>query len=153
MVFKYSLTVSGDDFYPEKVISKLDSTFIVDSYFSPNDQKFSDSNEKYDYGGIFFWHPCKYSTEDKIADYEKGFIDFLEKNYKLFADSGGNTIDIYLEIYYGGDQCNFEIFSKALLNRLAVYNVSLPISVYVLKEEVLQEWEREIRDLWRKLSL
>lgn len=53
-----------------------------------------------------------------------------------------------MELYYEIFQCNFEIFNKELLNRLAKYGVLLPISVYALKGEKIRDWEDEIRTSW-----
>jgi hypothetical protein len=149
MVFKYTFSISGDDLYPEKVLDKIQGDFIAVSHFSPTDKKkFGDKNSEYGYGGISFWHPNKFATEDRIMDYEKAFVEFIENNYGLFFQNGGNDLDIYLEIYYDGGQCNFEVFNKEMLSKLAKLGVSLPISIYILEENQLQEWENEISLLW-----
>jgi hypothetical protein len=148
MIFKYDLTVSGDNFYPDKILSEIQGDFMVDSCFNPTDKKFIDNSVEYGYGGISFWHPQKFSTEDRIENYEKEFIEFIEKNYTLFVKNGVNGFVIFIEIYFDGGQCNFEIFNTELLKKLGTFGISLPISIYVLKTEEIQKWEDEIKLVW-----
>lgn len=148
MIFKYYFSISGDNFYPDRIIDNIEGSFLVASYFKPSDKKFADKSDEYDYGGMSFWHPKKFSTRDSIIEYDESFIEFIEKNYSLFIANDVTDLQIFIEIYFDGGQCNFEIFDKVLLKKLANFDVSLPISVYVLKEEELQEWEEEIRLNW-----
>lgn len=148
MIYKYDFSVFGNTFYPEKILNKIEGDFIIDTYFSPKDKKFSNTSEEYGYGGISFWHPQKFATEAKIVDYEKAFVDFIEKNDKLFKENGVDDLQIFMEIYYNGSQCNFEIFNKDLLKKLTKYKVSFPVSVYLLGEKEIQEWENEIKSKW-----
>lgn len=96
-----------------------------------------------------FWHPNKNSTEDEIIKYEISFVEFIEKNYTLFVKNGVNEFEIFVEIYFDGGQCNFEIFNKELLKKFGNFGVSFPISVYVLKNEEIQKWEEEIKIDWK----
>lgn len=148
MVYKYSFSVSGDDFYPERILKNIQGDFAIDSYFKPTDFKFVDKTEEYGYGSISFWHPKKFSTEGNILKYENDFIEFLEKNYSSFIENGANEFEIFIEIYFDGGQCNFEIFNKELLKSLGNFGVSLPISVYVLNNEEIQKWEDEVKLVW-----
>lgn len=148
MIYKYFFSVSGDNLYPEQILDKIQGDFIVDSYYSPTDKKFDNNSDDYQYGGISFWHPNKFSIEDNVVEYERCFIEFIEKNYLLFTKNGADEFQIFIEIYYSGDQCNFEIFNKFLLKKLSIFEVSIPISVFILAEEELQEWENEIKLIW-----
>lgn len=148
MVFKYTFSISGEDLHPKKILGQIQGDFIAVSHFSPTDKKFIAKDSEYGYGGISFWHPRKFATEDQVANYEKAFVEFIESNYALFCQNSVHTLEIYLEIYYDGGQCNFEVFDKELLKRLAGFDVSLPMSVYVLEEHKLQDWESEISSLW-----
>lgn len=148
MVFKYQFSVSGDNFMPEKVINLIQGDFILVSYFGPADKVPEKGSETYGFGDMSFWHPRKFSTETCIAAYEKDFCHFIEKNYQLFVDYGGLDFQIFMEIYFDGGQCNFEIFEKTLLQTLAKHSVALPISVYILAEEAIMKWEREIEQAW-----
>jgi hypothetical protein len=148
MIYKYSLSISGEDFYPEKVLEKVQGSFVICSNFKPTDKKFTNSSDEYGYGGMSFWHPNKYSTEEQIIDYERGFIEFIEKNLNLFTENGAYEFEILIEIYFDGGQCNFEIFNNELLKKIGEFGISLPISVYVLKDEEIQKWEDEIKVAW-----
>jgi hypothetical protein len=145
MIYKFILSISGDDFYPEKILNEIQGDFVVDSFFNPTDKMPIKISEEYGYGSISFWHPNKSSTDDEIIKYENAFIEFIERNLSVFVDNGAKEFEIYIEIYFDGGQCNFEIFNKELLNKLATFGVSLPISVYVLKNEEIQKWEDEIK--------
>lgn len=145
MIYKYQLSISGDTLYPEKIINKIKGDFIIDSYFSPTDIK--PDNNKYGCGEILFWHPKKFSTENNIIEYEKEFIKFIEKNSILFTEEV-NSVEIFIEIYYDGGQCNFEIFNKDLLKKLTNFGVSIPLSIYVMEEKEVIEWENQINSNW-----
>ena len=148
MIYKYYFSISGDNFYPETIIDKLQGDFLVDSFFNASDKTIYDKSIEYGYGGMSFWHPKKFSTESNIIEYEKAFIEFIEENYALFIENAIEALEIFMEIYYDGEQCNFEIFDKHLLKKLAQYGVSLPISVYILKKRDLRKWENEINASW-----
>lgn len=147
MIYKYDFSISGDSFFPDKIINKIQGDFIIDSYFKPTDKKFEDCLYEYGYGGMSFWHPKKYAVEF-IKEYEKNFVEFIETNYQLFIDNKVDNLQIFIEIYYSGGQCNFEIFNKELLRKLTRFNISLPISVYMLGDRELQQWESEIELMW-----
>lgn len=148
MIFKYDFSVSGDDFYPEKIIDRIGGDFIIDSFFNPTDKRLYDLEGIYGYGGMSFWHPKKFSTEDSIIKFETDFVDFIEENYTLFIENGVTDFQIFIEVYFDGGQCNFEIFNKQLLKKIGNFEVSLPISVYVLKNKELQKWEDEVKLKW-----
>ena len=148
MIFKYRFSVEGDNFYPELILNNIQGDFVVDSYFNPTDKKVDNKPDEYGYGSFSFWHKNKFSTEDDIAEYEKDFIEFIEKNHSLFVENRATDFEIFIEIYFDGGQCNFEIFTKQLLKKIGDFKVSLPISVYLLKNEEIQRWEDEIRLVW-----
>lgn len=148
MIYKYDFSISGDNLYPEKIINKIQGDFIIMSFFSPSDKKPVNNAEEYGYGGMSFWHKKKFSTEGEILKYEKDFIEFIEKNHTLFVENGVSEFEIFIEIYFDGGQCNFEIFNKELLKQIGNFGVSLPISIYLLKSEEIQRWESEIKLKW-----
>ncbi len=148
MIFKYLLSISGDDFYPDSILEKIQGDFMIGSHHNPLDFKPINNSESYNYGGILFWHPKKFSTNDSILKYELEIIEFIERNYKLFFENGVEDFEIYMEIYYDGGQCNFEIFNKEMYKKLRKFTVSLPISIYKLKKKEYKEWENEIKRSW-----
>lgn len=149
MVFKIGLSISGDSFFLESVVSKIVGDFIVKSSNSPGD-KFERRNGNYDFGSVLFWYTKNFSTEEYIEKYEKYFVDFLEDNYLIFTKNGADNFSFFIEIYYDGGQCNFEIFNKTLLKKIKKLNVSITVSVYTLSKDKLQEWANEIELDWAK---
>lgn len=142
MIFKYYFSISGDNFYPDRIIDNIQGSFLINSYFKPGDKKFAGKSDEYEYGGMSFWHPKKFSTEDNIIEYDESFIEFIEKNKSLFIANGVDKLEIYMEIYFDGGQCNFQIFDRVSLKKLANSEVFLPVSVYVLTEEEIRlNWE------------
>jgi hypothetical protein len=150
MIYKYDFSVLGDNFYPSSIIDKIEGDFLVDSYFSPTDKNERKPSEEYGFGCMSFWHPKKFSTENRIVEYDLAFIEFIEKNYSMFVENGVNDLQIFIEIYFDGGQCNFEIFDKHLLKKLVQFGASLPISVYILKKRELRKWENEINMSWEE---
>lgn len=149
MIYKYILSISGDNFNPLRILNKIQGDFVVDDYFSPNDKNHFNKNEIYENGSITFIHPNKFSTQNEIIKYENSIIKFIESNFNLFIENSVEQIEIYMEIYFDGGQCNFEIFSKEILKKLTDFNVSLPISIYVLNEVEIKNWESEINSQWK----
>jgi hypothetical protein len=154
MIYSYSLSVSGDNFYPENILEQfVQGNLIVDSFLSPADKKRLWNgtllSENYGFGSLSFRHFNKWTNDEFISKYEFDFVEFLDKYYQLFIENGAGDIRILMEIFYDGGQCNFEIFDKTLLTRLTKYNVSLPISISTLSKKELKKWENEIKLLWK----
>lgn len=149
MIYKYSLSVSGDRFYPERILTNIQGDFIADSYFNPTDQKFENEPDEYGYSSLIFLHKNKCSTEDEIRKYEEDFIEFIKDNHILFIENGATEIEIFIEIYYDGGQCNFEIFNRELLKQIGDFEVALPVSIYPLTKEEIQQWKSEISWSWQ----
>ena len=147
MIYKISLSIFGDKLEPGSIINSLLGDFTVESFNAPQDKK-PQSEDIYGFGSITFWHPNKFANSDRVAAYEKDFIRFLEDNYPLFAKYGADECEFFLEIYYDGGQCNFQIFDRNILKRLAKYKTSIPVSVYTLSVKEIEEWEKEIEQLW-----
>jgi hypothetical protein len=149
MIYKISISASGNYFLPETVINKVMGDFTVESYFSSTDKKNESSNEAYGYGSITFWHPKKFALEDNILEYEMSFSNFIEQNYRLFKENGAEDFQMFIEVYYSDGQCNFEIFNKELMRKITRFGMSFPVSVYELQNNEIEEWETEIRLGWR----
>ena len=148
MVFKFSFNVSGDNLHPEKFINKIQGKFSLISSFSPADKKPINNGEIYGFGGMTFWHCNKFSTEKEIKIYEQDFVSFIESNYQMFIEYGANEFELFIEIYYNGEQCNFEVFNKSILKLFGSMEISILISVYTLDEQEILEWEGEISAIW-----
>jgi hypothetical protein len=148
MIYKYNFSISGDDFYPEQIFNSIQGDFEINSYFNPKTLIVNAKSGEYGYGNLAFWHPKKFATEDDILEYEKDFVEFIEKNYSLFIDNGVNEFEMFIEIYFDGGQCNFELFNKDFFKKVAKIGVSIPVSIYVLSTDDIQKWENEIRLNW-----
>lgn len=134
MIYKYSLSVSGDRFYPERILTNIQGDFIADSYFNPTDQKFENEPDEYGCGSLIFLHKNKCSTEDEIRRYEEDFIEFIANNHILFIENGATEI---------------EIFNRELLKQIGDFEVALPVSIYPLTKEEIQQWKSEISWSWQ----
>lgn len=135
LIFKITFSCSGDNLYPNNLISEIKGGYIPDSYHSPNDvREFGSSNEVYGYGTIFFMHPKIFGIQGDGLSYEEWFISLIEDNYNLFIEHGAEDFQLFIEVYYSDNQCNFEIFNKEMLKRIHTYGVSIPVSVYHLNE-------------------
>ena len=124
MYMRYTLIVTGDNFEPEKILNNID-TKLIDTGL--NVDGIGD-------GRIDFMHKNIFSREYPDLEYDDEFINYLEKNHAVFLDYGADNFSILMDVYYA-DQCNFEIFNKALLAKLAKYEVSIPISVFYIGDE------------------
>jgi len=153
MIYKILINIFGDNFYPNEVLSKIQTNFKVESNFKPGDTKFIKSDQIIAYGFVILMHPKKIATEKFLQTYSEEVISFLEINYKFFKDHGAQEFELYLEYYYEGPQCNFEIFNREFLLRISKLGVSLPISVYKLDTEKYVKWEEEINRDWENSYL
>jgi hypothetical protein len=147
-IFKFLFSISGDEFWPDKILSRIKGEFVVASKNNVGDRKFHNNEDIYEFGSLSIWHPKKFCTDNSIADYEKWFVKFVEENYSLFMESGANEFEIYMEIYFDGGQCNFQIFDKDLLKKLTLFNIALPISIYTMDSSRHQRWISEIELAW-----
>lgn len=123
MYMRFTITISGSHFQPNKVLKKLNTSLILDGLFEEND---TDSI-------IYFRHKNEFSEEYPDDSYEELFVEFFRKNYSILKESGADNFSIFIDIYYS-DQCNFEIFNKKYLKELSQFDISLPISVYHIDE-------------------
>lgn len=119
MYARFTINVTGEKFNPVEVLPDLKTSLVIDDL---------------GIGYLYLIHKNEFSSEFPDVNYEIEFVNFFEENFHLLNEKGADDFSIFMDIYYS-DQCNFEIFNKDLLNKLAKYNVSLPISVF--KEEIM----------------
>jgi len=148
MIFKTSLTVSGDRFYPSIIKDRIVGKHKVSYYWDPNDKKERNDKESYGFGLIALMHSNEFATDKHIIEYDEGLISILLNNFKLFKDSGADDFQCFIEVYHDGGQCNFEIFSKELLKSVSHISLSFPVSVYALDPSYFLEWSNEIENTW-----
>jgi hypothetical protein len=151
MIYKITLSISGKKFHPNNIIGKISGDFSIESSIQPNDKIFADREDTHDFGGISFWHPKKFSLQETIQKYEIDFIEFIESNQALFLENGVEEFSFFYEVYYEkSNQCNFEIFSKELLKRVSLLDLSFPVSIYGLGKNELKKWVKEVEIDWNK---
>lgn len=148
MVFKFSMNIYGDTFIASSIIDKIIGNIEVHNYWDPTDKRSDKENEIYGFGNIDIKPKIKYATGVSQIRYAKQFVKILEDNYVLIKNAGGDEVEIYIEAYYDGKQCNFQIFDNKILAEFAKYEVSLPISVYRLGVRKISAWEEEIEKDW-----
>jgi hypothetical protein len=127
LIFKITLTISGDRFFPSKAIPYIDRKYILES--------FQDAEKDLTHGVIFYMHPHLFGIEGNGTDYEEWFVKLLEENFDILHKHGAEEINLFTEVYYSDDQCNFEILDREMLKRIRKFNVAYPVSVYRLSEK------------------
>ena len=153
MIYKITLSVSGDNFCPSKIESDLLGNFEVVDCFNPSDKILEDTEQSYEYGGISIWHPKKFTLQEHILEYETFFVQFSNQNYQTLMENGATELKIYYEIYHKDEHCNFEVLNPASLKKLTSFNVSIPISIYRLKKKEFHNWSKEIKSVWNKENI
>lgn len=141
LIFKITFSVSGDDFFPNKIISSLSKKLDIIDFFSPTDNIGQKKDSKFGYGLLSFMHPKIFGHLGDGLEYEDEFIKFYEINFNLFKKYGAEDFVFFIEVYYSGDQCNFEVFNKSMLLRLTkgIGKISIPISVYHLEQKEIEK--------------
>jgi len=142
------MNIYGDTFIASSIIDKIIGNIEVHNYWDPTDKRSDKENEIYGFGNIDIKPKIKYATGVSQIRYAKQFVKILEDNYVLIKNAGGDEVEIYIEAYYDGKQCNFQIFDNKILAEFAKYEVSLPISVYRLGVRKISAWEEEIEKDW-----
>lgn len=135
---RISLILIGDNFSPKALLEQVQSTGIISLSHEPSDKHDIDDPEPFGYGFLSIENPMRVGIEDEAEQYESWFVEFLEKNYDFIKSSGADTIRLFIEMFYS-KQCNFEIFNRESLKRLAKFNVEIPVSVYEQSDQSLKE--------------
>ena len=140
IVYKITLSIFGDDFFPSKLPDINEMHLRIADTFDPVDKQNAD-NKECGYGNITYMHDNIFSTRDAISDFNQDFVKFIETYYKIFEELKAQEYHIFTEVYYSGEQCNFEILSFRLLKRLALLNLSIayPVSVYKMKKKMIKQ--------------
>ena len=138
IIYKITLSIFGDDFFPSKLPDINEMNLRMVDTFNPIDKRNGD-NKEYGYGNITYMHDNIFATRDALSDFNQDFVNFIETYYKIFEEFKAQEYHIFTEVYYSGEQCNFEILSFSLLNR-ALLNLSIayPVSVYKMKKKEIK---------------
>lgn len=149
-IFKLTLRVFGDTFHDVLAFEKeLTGEFGVFDIKAVGELVKTIRNGRphehnLNFGRAYFHHP-KIFYQQYIDgfhdDYNEWFIDFAERNYSLFMKYGIDDIQIMMDVFFDKEigNCNFEILSKESLKRIAKLGIALPISVYALDAEQMND--------------
>ncbi len=132
MYFRFTVFAFGDTFKPSLLINRLNTGLDISSCFDTGCP--GELGIIQDYGGLTLNHKNIFSKPYPDIEYENEFIDFFKQNHSLLIESGADDFRLMMDVYCSG-QCNFEIFDKLRLAELSRYHVSLPISVYLTRQE------------------
>lgn len=137
IVFKITLSILGDDFFPSKLPNINEMRLRMVDSFNPTDERSADS--EYGFGSIDYMHNDIF-VKDDILEFEEDFVKFIEMHHTIFEEYMAKDYHIFTEVYYSGYQCNFEILSLSFLNRLSLLNLSIayPVSVYKMKKKEIK---------------
>ncbi len=140
IAFKITLQLIGDNFHPSEIIERMEEEYTLSDYHHPGDKMFENSTNRYDFGELSLMHPRVFGLENDNWEYEEWFVNFIERYHDLFNSNGIDDFRIFIDVFYSGDQCNFEIFNKNLVKRLGrCIDFSMPISIYKLKQKDIRE--------------
>ncbi len=142
IIFYKALRLSGLNLDPTILLSQLNIECYVEFSYKKGDAiSLGHRNRVANCGTIVLGHPQKYSTSNNFDEYELWYINLIEKHYNDFINAGVDEEDInlYTYVYYDGSQLNFELFSTDILKRLSKFNINLPITVFTLTIEELDE--------------
>lgn len=146
IVYKISLNMSGENFTP-KVIEKLvNNKLYVESIYEIGDitLRLGSGREiiaKTNAIGIQHKDLIAIDNE-KLIEFEKTFVDFLQKNCNEIEKANVDDIDIDIDIYTSNDICSLSIFDKNQLKILTDCTVSINLTYYRMKKKKIKEiWE------------
>ncbi len=141
MIYKIILNIYGDKLQPDNFIKDIRGEYLISYKNSPGDKKFNNREEEFEFGSIIFSHPKRFAFvhNSLLAEYKEWFIDFLLVNYELFVKNNVEEFEFCFDMFKEeGEQCNFSIFNRTLLNKINKVDISYNVSVYTLKKEEYQ---------------
>ena len=136
LIIQISLDVSGVFFSPKKFHQIVNDDYFVFSEQEPLIN--SDNQELNEDGYLSILNPQKMGIQYELSEYEEWYITFLRKNRDILIKLGVESINLFFDVFYT-NQCNFEIFDKEKLKNISEYNVSIPVSVYLVSNDEIRE--------------
>jgi hypothetical protein len=121
------LDLYGDNFSPKTFLGQLPNSFIVFSSNEATDLK-TNKTGTYDFGSLSILAPAKIGIPGQLTDYENWYIDFIELHKDLMDRSGVTEINLFIDVFHSGGQCNWEIFSRDGLKKIGRHGIAIPIS-------------------------
>ncbi len=143
--YSFNLSVGGD--FPleinlknleQRLKEEIDSDFFLESYVYE------------DVVSIFleFRHPIEYAYDEFFwLEYQRWFVERLEKNLATFNQFGFNDFTLWMNFYTviadkneGFPQCSFQVLDKDLSTRLFKHGVNAPFDVFVIDKLTAANW-------------
>ena len=145
-IVRICLDVSGENFSPKALLPELSGSFIVFSSHEPADLMLMRPGT-YEYGCLSILAPSKIAIPEhpQLADYENWYLDFIEQHKEVMARGGVTEINLVMDVFHSGGQCNFEIFSKDGLKKIGRHGVALPISFYSSRDDQIVDLLRDAK--------
>jgi hypothetical protein len=139
---RISLDLSGDSFSPKIFLGQLTDSLIVFNSNEATDLKTNKTGE-YGFGSLSILAPTKIGIPGQLTTYENWYIDFIERHKALMDKNGVTEINLFIDVFHSGGQCNWEIFSREGLKKIGQYGIAIPISFYSLKDDQLVDLLRD----------
>jgi hypothetical protein len=135
---RISLDLYGDSFSPKAFVGQLTDSLIV---FRSNEATDLNTNKTgtYGFGSLSILAPTKIGIPGQLAEYENWYIDFVERHKDLIDKNGVTELNLFIDVFYSGGQCNWEIFSREGLKKVGQYGIAIPISFYSLTDDQIVE--------------
>ncbi len=127
LMLKITINIDGDSFDAKSFLQEIIEDVYVEEY-----EEFPCY--------LTIQNPKMFGVEYELIEYEEWYVDFLEKYYSKMILYGAQDVWLFLDVFYSKDQCNFEIFSKEMMKKLAKFDLSYPISVYKLSKKKIKEY-------------
>lgn len=145
IVYKISLDMSGSNFRP-KVAKKLISNNLYAASLLEVGDTWELGNGKQiiaKTNSIGIQHKELIAVNnEEVVEYEKAFVDFLQKNYKKLKEAKVDDINVDIDIYTSDDICSISIFDKNQLKTLTNCNASINLTYYRMKKKKIKEiWD------------
>jgi hypothetical protein len=138
----------GDSFSPEALKSRLHDEYKI---LGSDEVGFSEFTQDIIPGHLSLAHPIDiyaYTYVDlpiEPREYEEWYVHFIENNFDTLKELNVEEIQLFWDVYFEEHtQCNFEIFDRTLLKRIAKYDVDIPISIYNMSKQEMIEWLSEV---------
>ncbi len=136
MIFYYmGLSISGENFYPERIINDLDidNKLTIENIHNPEDISYL-FNKAYGYGLLDLVHKNKLCNEEGIFSYQNVLFNFLKKNINILENR--TDIDFFLNVYFTKSSADISsFFNMNLIKFINFYNINLVVDLFNLPIE------------------
>ena len=138
-IYRITLELQGDDFSPRKFLENITDSLVIFNKIEPEDFIETNPAIKNGFGFLSVISPQKYGLQYETDEYEKWYLDFLEKNAALIRAHGIKEINLFVDFYHTQGQLNAEIFSRETLKKLVEFNIAIPFSYYNLTRDQISK--------------